>query len=182
MQTKLLINGTLTAGQGPAERVLDPATGECIAEVPGGERLAGRCRRRRRRGGRCRLGEDGAQGSRRAAAAPGRSHRSARRGLRQARVGQHRQAARCGVERRDSGHRRRVSLLRGRRAHRARSHRRRISARLHQHDSARSGRRRRLDRALELSLDDGRLEARTGARRGQHGRAQALGADTAHAR
>ncbi|HTV94545.1 MAG TPA: gamma-aminobutyraldehyde dehydrogenase [Steroidobacteraceae bacterium] len=34
MQTKLLINGTLTAGQGPAERVLDPATGECIAEVP----------------------------------------------------------------------------------------------------------------------------------------------------
>src|SRR5271168_4522739 len=34
MQTKLLINGTLTQGQGPAERVLDPATGECIAEVP----------------------------------------------------------------------------------------------------------------------------------------------------
>src|SRR5580658_8357496 len=33
MQTKLLINGTLTQGQGPAERVLDPATGECIAEV-----------------------------------------------------------------------------------------------------------------------------------------------------
>ena len=34
MQTKLLINGTLTAGQGPVERVLDPATGQCIAEVP----------------------------------------------------------------------------------------------------------------------------------------------------
>src|SRR5580700_1860688 len=34
MQTKLLINGTLTAGQGTVERVLDPATGECIAEVP----------------------------------------------------------------------------------------------------------------------------------------------------
>src|SRR6202789_70406 len=33
MQTKLLMNGTLTQGQGPAERVLDPATGECIAEV-----------------------------------------------------------------------------------------------------------------------------------------------------
>ena len=33
MQTKLLINGTLTAGQGTAERVLDPATGDCIAEV-----------------------------------------------------------------------------------------------------------------------------------------------------
>jgi aminobutyraldehyde dehydrogenase len=34
MQTKLLINGTLTSGQGPVERVLDPATGNCIAEVP----------------------------------------------------------------------------------------------------------------------------------------------------
>jgi aminobutyraldehyde dehydrogenase len=33
MQTKLLINGTLTAGAGPVERVLDPASGECIAEV-----------------------------------------------------------------------------------------------------------------------------------------------------
>jgi aminobutyraldehyde dehydrogenase len=34
MQTKLLINGTLTAGQGSVERVLDPATGDCITEVP----------------------------------------------------------------------------------------------------------------------------------------------------
>jgi len=34
MQTKLLINGALVAGEGPAERVLDPATGRCIAEVP----------------------------------------------------------------------------------------------------------------------------------------------------
>jgi aminobutyraldehyde dehydrogenase len=34
MQTKLLINGTPTSGQGPVERVLDPATGNCIAEVP----------------------------------------------------------------------------------------------------------------------------------------------------
>jgi aminobutyraldehyde dehydrogenase len=33
MQTKLLINGTLTLGQGSLERVLDPATGDCIAEV-----------------------------------------------------------------------------------------------------------------------------------------------------
>ncbi|MGD0492377.1 MAG: gamma-aminobutyraldehyde dehydrogenase [Steroidobacteraceae bacterium] len=34
MQTKLLINGTLVAGGGDSERVLDPATGKCIAEVP----------------------------------------------------------------------------------------------------------------------------------------------------
>ena len=33
MQTKLLINGTLTRGEGTVERVLDPATGNCIAEV-----------------------------------------------------------------------------------------------------------------------------------------------------
>ena len=34
MQTKLLIDGVLVAGEGPVERVLDPATGKCIAEVP----------------------------------------------------------------------------------------------------------------------------------------------------
>jgi aminobutyraldehyde dehydrogenase len=34
MQTNLLINGTLVAGGGDSERVLDPATGKCIAEVP----------------------------------------------------------------------------------------------------------------------------------------------------
>src|SRR5208337_208313 len=34
MQTKLLINGALKAGEGTVERVLDPATGKCIAEVP----------------------------------------------------------------------------------------------------------------------------------------------------
>ena len=34
MQTKLLIDGVLVAGEGPAESVLDPATGKRIAEVP----------------------------------------------------------------------------------------------------------------------------------------------------
>ena len=34
MQTKLLIDGSLVAGEGPIERVLNPATGNCIAEVP----------------------------------------------------------------------------------------------------------------------------------------------------
>jgi aminobutyraldehyde dehydrogenase len=33
MQSKLLINGALIAGDGPVERVLDPATGNCLAEV-----------------------------------------------------------------------------------------------------------------------------------------------------
>ena len=33
-ETRLLINGELVAGQGPAERILDPATGRVIASVP----------------------------------------------------------------------------------------------------------------------------------------------------
>src|SRR5260221_13416156 len=36
MQTKLLIDGVLVAGEGAVERILDPATGQCIAEVPEG--------------------------------------------------------------------------------------------------------------------------------------------------
>ncbi|HZT01725.1 MAG TPA: gamma-aminobutyraldehyde dehydrogenase [Steroidobacteraceae bacterium] len=35
MQTQLLIAGRLTAGQGPPETILDPATGASIATVPG---------------------------------------------------------------------------------------------------------------------------------------------------
>jgi aminobutyraldehyde dehydrogenase len=34
MQTKLLIDGALVAGEGAAERIVDPATGKTIAEVP----------------------------------------------------------------------------------------------------------------------------------------------------
>ena len=50
---------------------------------------------------------------------------------------------------------------------------------LHQHDPPRSGRRRRVDRALELSVDDGGVEAVARARRRQHGRDQAFRADAA---
>jgi len=34
MQTELLIDGGLVAGEGAVERILDPATGQCIAEIP----------------------------------------------------------------------------------------------------------------------------------------------------
>ena len=34
MQTRLLINGALVAGEGPTESILDPATGKSIASVP----------------------------------------------------------------------------------------------------------------------------------------------------
>jgi aminobutyraldehyde dehydrogenase len=33
MQTRLLIDGALVGGEGAIERILDPATGQCIAEV-----------------------------------------------------------------------------------------------------------------------------------------------------
>ena len=47
------------------------------------------------------------------------------------------------------------------------------------HDPARSRRRRRLDRAVELSADDARLEDLPGARGRQHGGAEAVRADAA---
>ena len=34
MHAKLLIDGGLVAGEGHPERILNPASGECIAEVP----------------------------------------------------------------------------------------------------------------------------------------------------
>ena len=34
MQTKLLINGELIAGQGQAHTVVDPATGKAIVSIP----------------------------------------------------------------------------------------------------------------------------------------------------
>ena len=48
MQTKLLINGELVAGQGAAHTVVDPATGEAIVSIPEAspEQVKRRCRRR----------------------------------------------------------------------------------------------------------------------------------------
>ena len=119
MQTKLLINGALVAGEGTAERVLDPATGKCIAEVPEASRAQ----------------VDAAVAAAEAAGAGWAQtvpkDRAAlllrladriearRRGLRQARIRQHRQAARRGAERRDPGDRRCVPLLRRRGARRS---------------------------------------------------------------
>ena len=55
----------------------------------------------------------------------------------------------------------------------------RVPRRPHLDDPPRPGRRRRLDRALELPADDDGLEARPGARRRQHRGLQALRADAA---
>ena len=101
------------------------------------------------------------------------------RGLRRARSAQLRQAAPPGAERRNPGDRRLLPLLCRRGARHARRGGRRVPRRAHLDDPARSHRRRRLDRALELSADDGGVEARARARRRQHGRPEALRADAA---
>ena len=73
-------------------------------------------------------------------------------------------------------------LLRGRGAAARGPRGRRVHARLHVDDPPRAGRHRRPDRALELPADDGRLEDRARARGRQRRRAQAVRADAADAR
>ena len=180
MNTKLLINGKLVAGKGEKEDVLDPATGEAARVDRRSVAGADRKRRGRRGEGLSCVERHRAEGSRRAAAEDRRAHRSRSGRLRAAGIAELRQAVRRGAERRDPGHRRRVPFLRGRCAHAARRGRRRIPAGLHQHDPPRSGRRGRVDRAVELPADDGGVEAVAGARGRQHGRAEAVRADAAH--
>ena len=55
----------------------------------------------------------------------------------------------------------------------------RVHGRPHLDDPPRAGRRRRLDRAVELPDHDGRLEDRAGPRGRQHGHPQAVGPDAA---
>ena len=73
-----------------------------------------------------------------------------------------------------------LPLLCRRRAQHAWRRGRRIYGGAHLDDPSRSDRRGRLDRAVELSVDDGRLEARARAGWRQHHRHQAVGADAAH--
>ena len=93
MQTRLLINGKLVAGEGKVEEVLNPATGKVLAKVPEASRGADRRGREGGRRGVRRLGAHGAEGSRDAAAQARGSHRGGRRGVREARVAELRQAA-----------------------------------------------------------------------------------------
>ena len=81
--------------------------------------------------------------------------------------------------RRDAGPGRQPALLRRRGALPRRPRRRRVHEGLHVDDPPRAGRRRRSDRAVELPADDGDLEDRAGARRREHGGAEAVRADAA---
>ena len=101
-----------------------------------------------------------------------------RRRARRDRVAERRQAARV-REGRDAGLLRQPALLRGRRADPRGQVGRRVHAGLHVDDPPRAARDRRRDRAVELPADDGGLEARAGARRGQRPGAEAVRADAA---
>src|ERR1700686_2861681 len=80
MQTKLLIDGTLVAGEGAVERILDPATGQRIAEGP--------------EASVAQVNAAGAGAEKATAAAPRRSHRRGWRRVCQAGIRQYGQAAR----------------------------------------------------------------------------------------
>ncbi len=170
----------LVAGEGAAERVLDPATGESHRRSARGKRGAGECGGRRGRDGRVpagrkpcpriarrlllkladRIEADGAAYAKLESDNTGKPLAAALNDEIPAIADVFRFFA--GAARVQHG------ALAGE-----------YLPGLHQHDPARSGRRRRIDRALELSVDDGRVEARAGARGRQHGRAEAVRADAA---
>ena len=126
-----LIGGEwVDASSGETMEVLNPSTGEVIAEVP-------RASRRRRRpcgpGGEespCRVARDHARRARRDAAQAGGRAGRARGRDRRARVAERRQAALV-CEGRDSGRNRQHPLLRRRRPRARRQVSRRVHARLH---------------------------------------------------
>ena len=180
MNTKLLVNGKLVKGKGDELGVLDPATGKVIAQVAEASEeqiiAAVKAAAKAFPGWAATVPKDRSTLLLKLA---DRIEAEAMEFAR-ARIAELRQAAERRAERRNPGDRRCVPLLRRRRAHHAWRGRRRISARLHQHDSPRPHRRRRVDRAVELSTHDGGVEDGPGAGRGQHRGAQAFRADAAH--
>ena len=179
-----LVGGELVdAVEGGVREVLNPATGEVIAEVPEGtpadvERAVAAARGRRSRW------RDTTPGERQELLLSARRPaRGARRGARRARVGAT-SASRCRSPREempicvDN-----AALLRRRGAHAWRAARRASTcAGYTSHGPPRADRRRRPDRAVELPADDGDLEDRPGARGRQHARPQAVRADAADRR
>ena len=180
-QHKNFVGGEwVDAVEGGTMEVLNPATGETIAEVP--QRDAGR-RRPRRRGGQRGAARSGSR--RRRASAPRLLLKLAdvdrRRTPRSSPSSSRRTSASRSAYARDEMpvSRGQPPLLR-RRGARARGQvGRRVHARLHLDDPARAARDRRRDRAVELPADDGGLEARPGARRRQRPGPEAVRADAA---
>ena len=147
-----------------------------------------RCRRR----GRARpvaprrLGRHTRRTARRAAAAPGRSDRSATGGIRCAGIARQRQAAGAGARARHSPRHQQPALFR-RRGHRlgqrvARHGKRRTRQRRHQLHLAPAAGRGGLHQSVEPAALPVHLEDRTRAGRRQHGGGQAVGSHALHRR
>ena len=159
MNTKLLINGKLVAGEGSEEEVLDPATGKTIASVAEASKsqidAAVAAARRAFDGWAATAPKDRATLLLKLADA----YRGARRPITRALESQNCGKPLAAVA--DDEIPAVADVFRffagAARTH-ARRPRRRIPARLHQHDPPRSGRRGRLHCPLELPADDGGLE------------------------
>ena len=179
-QHKNFVGGKwVDAVDGGTMEVLNPATGETIAEVP--QRDPGR---RRPRGGG---GQGGAAGVARDDS--GRARRGAAQARRRARgatptsspsSSRRTSASRSSyAQGRDAGLGRQHPLLRRRRPRARGQVGRRVHARLHLDAPPRAARDRRRDRAVELPADDGGLEDRPGARGRERAGAEAFRADAA---
>ena len=163
---------------GQTMEVLNPSTGEVIAEVPRCSEADVERADRRRAQGVGRVADEDAEGPHGAPARARGRHGGERRGAVAARVPERRQAGRD-RRRRDPVLGRQPPLLRRRGAEPRGEVRRRVRRGLHVDHPPRAARHRGRHHALELPADDGRLEARPGARRRQRPDPQARRADAA---
>jgi len=176
----MLIGSDVVVGAGAAETLIDPKTGEkpggCSIRIPRtGQRRHRRCAR-----SLSRLVAHHAGRTQRPAPQARRRNRDGRAGTRRPGGEELRQAAASGAPRTKFPHSGRCfRFFAWCGAHANRADRRGISRWPHQHDPPRRNRRRRLYRALELSLDDGRVEARSGSGGRQLRGAEAVRADAA---
>ncbi len=179
LPTQLFIDGVFVAGEGEAEKVLNPSTGELLVALP--EASVEQVHKAVSAAHRAFDGwsESTPMERSRLLLKVGRRRRSARRTVRPARIVELWQALCTRAGRRDPGGGRLPALLCRRGALRQRHGGQRVPGRSHQHDPPRPDRRGGLDRAVELPADDGGVEDRTGAGRGQHRGHQAQRADAA---
>ena len=174
LDTEMLIGAKFVAGTEAAEAVINPKTEETIVTLPDAsvaqvDAAVNAADKAFQTWSRTTPAErSGAPVEAR------RRHRQGGRRLRHARGAQLRQAEDPRSAGRDAGGVGLLPLLCRRGAQHARAGGRRVHGRPHLDDPPRSDRRGRLDRAVELSPDDGDLEACAGTRRRQHHRASSL--------
>ena len=170
-----IVNGeSVDAADGATYDLINPATGEVYAAAPASK--AEDVDRAMKAADKAfeTWGDTTPVGAAEGTAEDRRRPRVAGRGVREGRVRQHRQAARAHDERRDAYGDRPDPVLRRCGTGAGGQVRRRVHEGPHVLHPPRADRRRGPGDALELPADDDDLEDRSGARRRQHDRAQAL--------